>query len=130
MSEVNAQVVLVESENESIEIVEEVNQKSTKTEITKEKTELIDIVEDEVNDKSTVVEINEQKAVANDTNENVLDENLKNLEYVVEEMLKDERSKATIQTDLRKRLKTKQKGGPKGQNSVNQALLRLASKFK
>lgn len=129
MSEVvNTQIVVVESENESIEIVEEVKHKPTKAEVTKEETELIEIV-DEDNGKSTVGEVKDQKTgVAKDTNENVLDENLKNLESVVDEMLKDERSRASIQTDLRKRLKKKQKG-PKGQNSVNQALLRLASKL-
>ena len=129
MSEVvNTQIVVVESENESIEIVEEVKHKPTKAEVTKEETELIEIV-DEENGKSTVGEVKDQKTeVAKDTNENVLDENLKNLESVVDEMLKDERSRASIQTDLRKRLKKKQKG-PKGQNSVNQALLRLASKL-
>ena len=130
MSEVvNTQIVVVESENESIEIVEEVKHKSTKAEVTKEETELIEIV-DEDNGKSTVGEVKDQQKseVAKDTNENVLDENLKNLESVVEEMLQDERNRASIQTDLRKRLKKKQKG-PKGQNSVNQALLRLASKF-
>ena len=128
MSEVvNTQIVVVESENESIEIVEEVKHKPTKAEDTKEKSELIEIV-DEDNGKSTMDEVDQKTVFAKDTNENVLDENLKNLESVVDEMLKDERNRASSQTDLRKRLKKKQKG-PKGQNSVNQALLRLASKF-
>ena len=131
MSEViNTQIIVVESENDSIEIVEEV--KSTKgAEVTKEKTEFIEIVDEEVNDKSKVVEVNDEKTVvAKDTNENVFDENLKNLESVVEEMLKDQRKKSSVQTDLKKRLQKKRKG-PKGQreNSVNQALLRLASKY-
>ena len=117
MSEVDDQVIVVESEteNDSIEIVEEVNNKSTVT---------------EGNNKSTVVEIKEEKSVvAKDTNENDVDENLKNLESVVGEMLKDERKRSSIlstRLNLKKKRKVlKEQSG----NPVNQALMSFASKY-